>query len=82
MPVYYLMKVKGNSHRPKTPQTSGARIPDYIQLRDAQMTLIGYFRPERLERLASVVKNADHAAKIQELIDTIPDYGRLTRIDL
>jgi hypothetical protein len=76
------MKVKGNSHRPEETQTGSARIPDYIQLRDEQMTLIGYFRPERLERLASVVRNTEHAAKIQQLIETIPDYGRLTRIEV
>ena len=39
MPTYYLMKVKGNSHRLQQTQTGGARIPDYIQLRDEQMTL-------------------------------------------
>jgi hypothetical protein len=31
---YYVLKVKGK-----------AKIPDYIQVRDAQFTLIGYFRP-------------------------------------
>ncbi len=82
MPTYYLMKVKGNSRRPQQTQTGGARIPDYIQLRDEQMTLIGYFRPERLERLASVVKNAEHASRIQQLIETIGDYGKLTRIEV
>lgn len=83
MPTYYLMKVKGNSHRPKEKlQAGGARIPDYIQLRDDQMTLIGYFRPERLERLAKVVKNADHATRIQEVIEEIEEYGKLTMIEV
>ena len=82
MAVYYLMKVKGNSHRTVDKTAGGARIPDYIQLRDEQMTLIGYFRPERRERLAKVIKNPDHASHIQTVIDQITDYGKLTKVEL
>lgn len=37
--VYYVLKVKGK-----------AKIPDYIQVRDADFTLVGYFRPGRSGR--------------------------------
>jgi hypothetical protein len=69
MPVYYLMKVKGK-----------AKIPDYIQLRDEALTLIGYFRPGRKERLEKVVKNPEIAAKLQVAIDNINEYGKLTKV--
>ena len=71
MPTYYLMKVKGK-----------AKIPDYIQLRDEQLTLIGYFRPGRRERLEKVVKNADYAIKLQEVIDGIEAYGKMEKVEL
>ena len=37
--VIYLIKIKGK-----------AKIPDYVQLRDEDFTLIGYFRPGRNEK--------------------------------
>ena len=69
--TYYLMKVKGK-----------AKIPDYIQLRDEDLTLIGYFRPGRKERLDKVVKNPAHAAQLQVVIETLTDYGKMTKIEL
>lgn len=71
MPVYYVMKVKGK-----------AKIPDYIQLRDEAYTLIGYFRPGRKERLEKVVQNPDHAARLQEVIDQMADYGKMQKVEL
>lgn len=71
MPVYYVMKVKGK-----------AKIPDYIQLRDHAYTLIGYFRPGRKERLDKVISDPFHAAHIQEVIDGITDYGKMTKVEL
>ncbi|MEO0469794.1 MAG: fructose-6-phosphate aldolase [Bacteroidota bacterium] len=71
MNTYYLMKVKGK-----------AKIPDYIQLRDENLTLIGYFRPGRKERLSKVVKDPDHAAQIQAVIDGMEDYGKMTKVEI
>lgn len=71
MSTYYLMKVKGK-----------AKIPDYIQLRDENLTLIGYFRPSRKERLSKVVKDPVQAEKIQKVIDEMEEYGKMTRIEL
>ncbi len=69
--IYYLMKVKGK-----------AKIPDYIQLRDEDLTLIGYFRPGRKERLDKVVKNAAHASQLQAVIENLTDYGKMIKIEL
>lgn len=71
MPTYYLMKVKGK-----------AKIPDYIQLRDKDLTLIGYFRPGRKERLDKIIKDPEEADKIQAIIDEMTEYGRMQRVDL
>ncbi len=71
MVTYYLMKVKGK-----------AKIPDYIQLRDEQLTLIGYFRPGRKERLEKVVKNAEYAAQLQSVIDGMEAYGKMQKVEL
>ncbi|MEZ4686107.1 MAG: fructose-6-phosphate aldolase [Bacteroidia bacterium] len=71
MPVYYIMKVKGK-----------AKIPDYIQLRDEHFTLIGYFRPGRKERMDKVVPNPDHASRIQEIIDSELEYGKIQKLEL
>lgn len=71
MATYYLMKVKGK-----------AKIPDYIQLRDENLTLIGYFRPGRKERLDKIIKDPEQAAKVQSIIDGMEEYGRMTKIEL
>ncbi len=71
MPTYYLMKVKGK-----------AKIPDYIQVRDESMTLVGYFRPGRKERLLKVVNDERMADQLQVAIEGIEDYGKLLRVDL
>ncbi len=67
--TYYIMRVKGK-----------AKIPDYIQLRDENLTLIGYFRPNRKERLDKVIKDVEDAEKVQLAIDELVDYGKMTKV--
>lgn len=66
----YIMKVKGT-----------ARIPDYVQIRDDNFTLIAYFRADRPEkellRLGLKEKEKEIIAKISEI-----QYGKLTHIEL
>jgi hypothetical protein len=69
--TYYLLKVKGK-----------AKIPDYIQLRDENLTLIGYFRPNRKERLSNVIKDPDHADQILEIIEEMNEYGKIRKVVL
>lgn len=71
MSTYYLMKVKGK-----------AKIPDYIQLRDENLTLVGYFRPNRKERLSKVVPDPSQAAVIQKAIDGLEEYGKMTKVEI
>ena len=71
MSVFYLMRVKGK-----------AKIPDYIQVRDEQLTLIGYIRPGRDEKLSKMVEDPEMAQALSAHIQALSDYGRLTRIEI
>lgn len=71
MPTYYLMKVKGK-----------AKIPDYIQLRDENLSLVGYFRPNRKERLNKVIPDPEQASIILAAIDEMEDYGKITKVEV
>jgi hypothetical protein len=66
MATYYLLKVKGK-----------ARIPDYIQVRDANFTLIGYFRPGRGEKLNS----PELSAQVEAIAEKIP-VGIITPLEI
>lgn len=71
MPTYYLMKVKGK-----------AKIPDYIQLRDENLSLVGYFRPNRKERLNKVIPDPEQASIILAAIEEMEDYGKITKVEV
>jgi len=64
----YLLKIKGSN-----------RIPDYIQIRDEDFTLVAYFRFDRSEyglKKNGFIKNTD---EIIEIIKTLP-YGKIKKI--
>lgn len=69
--VYYVLKVKGK-----------AKIPDYLQVRDADFTLIGYFRPGRKNsaRRKSNPNQVVFEALAEKASDL--DYGIVTKIEL
>lgn len=68
----YIIKIKGKT-----------KIPDYIQIRDDDFTLIGYFsykegRPFRnLEKFGLEGKEA----ALQDLVNTLP-FGKLQKLEL
>lgn len=66
----YILKVKGT-----------ARIPDYIQLRDDNFTLLAYFRVDRPEKALSKLGFAEKEAAIIEIIQEMP-YGKMTKLEL
>ena len=72
--TFYILKVKGK-----------AKIPDYIQVRDASFTLIGYFRPQHSKH-TNVRGEKNQAkrqlfARIEEAAQDVP-YSRITPIEL
>ncbi len=72
--TFYALKVKGK-----------AKIPDYVQVRDSDFTLVGYFRPTRSEgKRAPAVGDGDQTAAlfsaIEAEIDAMP-YGAVNRLE-
>lgn len=69
--TYYVLKVKGK-----------AKIPDYLQVRDSDFTLIGYFRPGRGQAKAG--HDATHEALftlIEQQADQLP-FGQVVPLHL
>lgn len=64
----YIIKIKGK-----------AKIPDYIQLRDQNFILIGYFRADRPLRDLEKYNLEDHKEYLQNLINELP-FGKLTKL--
>jgi O6-methylguanine-DNA--protein-cysteine methyltransferase len=64
------MKVKGT-----------ARIPDYVQMRDDNFTLIAYFRADRPEKELLRLGLKDKENEILKSIREIP-YGKLTPLNI
>ena len=70
MPPMYILKVKGT-----------AKIPDYIQLRGDDFTLLAYFRVDRPEKALNKAGLADKAEQIIKAIQAIP-YGKMLKLEL
>ena len=56
-----------------------AKIPDYIQLRDEQFTLLAYFRVDRPEKSIEKCGLGEHCEYINELINTMP-FGVIQKL--
>lgn len=65
----YIIKIKGK-----------AKIPDYVQLRDNNFTLIAYFRTDRPERALEKCGLADKTEAIFEVLKNIP-FGKMHKLD-
>ncbi len=66
----YIIKVKGV-----------AKIPDYVQLRDDQFTLLAYFRVDRPEKSLDKVGLSEKADYIMNLVKELP-FGQILKLDL
>jgi hypothetical protein len=71
--TYYILKVQGK-----------AKIPDYIQVRDAHFTLIGYFRPQRGQRHSHSDAQDPRQALFQQIEALAVDipFGKITPVEL
>jgi hypothetical protein len=67
--MMYLLKVKGT-----------AKIPDYVQLRDSNFTLLAYFRVDRPEKALTKAGLGDREQELIELIHKLP-YGKIHKLD-
>lgn len=68
--IIYLIKIKGK-----------AKIPDYVQIRDADFTLIGYFRPGRNEKTVKSLDLSTYQERLEQCIAEMP-FGKITPFHL
>jgi hypothetical protein len=66
----YILKIKGK-----------AKIPDYVQLRDDNFTLLAYFRVDRPQKALEKCGLADSEEKIIELLNKIP-FGEIQKLEI
>ena len=66
----YIIKVKGI-----------AKIPDYVQLRDENFTLVAFFRVNRPDNSLAKFGFGDKQDYIMNIINDLP-FGQVTKIDI
>ena len=66
----YILKIKGK-----------AKIPDYVQLRDNNFTLVAYFRVDRPEKALMKCGLADKENEIRKILDNIP-FGKVQKLEI
>jgi len=66
----YIIKVKGV-----------AKIPDYVQLRDEEFTLLAYFRVDRPDKSLDKIGLGDKKDIIMNLVKEIP-FGKIKKLEL
>jgi len=67
---YHIIKVKGV-----------AKIPDYVQLRDDQFTLLAYFRVDRPDKSLDKVGLGNKTEQIMNIIKDLP-FGQILKLEL
>jgi hypothetical protein len=65
----YILKVKGTE-----------KIPDYVQLRDDNFTLLAYFRVDRPEKALLKAGLSDREQEILKVINEIP-FGKIQKFE-
>lgn len=65
----YVLKIKGK-----------ARIPDYVQVRDNNFTLIAYFRLDRPEKAIAELGLSLKKGEIITQLNSMP-YGKIIKTD-
>jgi hypothetical protein len=68
--MHYIIKIKGK-----------VNIPDYVQLRDENFTLLAYFRVDRPDKALQKAGYLSRIELIKKTLDEIP-FGKLHPIEL
>ncbi|MBA2406774.1 MAG: fructose-6-phosphate aldolase [Chitinophagales bacterium] len=66
----YIMKIRGK-----------VKIPDYIQIRDDQFTLLAYFRADRPEEALKKIGLGEKQVEMKRIIESLP-FGRMKKIQI
>ena len=68
--VLYALKIRGK-----------AKIPDYVQLRDHEFTLLAYFRLDRPEKALIKAGLEIHEPQIIQFLEGIP-FGKVQKLEI
>ena len=66
----YIIKIRGK-----------VKIPDYIQIRDDQFTLLAYFRADRPEDALRKIGLEDETEKVKRIIEELP-FGKIQKLEI
>ena len=66
----YIIKIKGKS-----------KIPDYVQIRDENFTLLAYFRADRPDKQLLKIGLEPHLTKLLHIINELP-FGKMEKLIL
>ena len=68
--MIYILKIKGTK-----------KIPDFVQIRDVEMSLIAYFRLDQMD--SGIDKNnlTKNKKKIMKKVNTIP-FGKVSTLEI
>ena len=66
----YIIKVNGKT-----------KIPDYVQIRDKNFTLLAYFRADRPEKALQKCGMEDKIEEIKKIIEELP-FGKMQKLIL
>jgi hypothetical protein len=66
----YILKIQGTS-----------KIPDYVQIRDEDFTLLAYFRLTSPKRALTRCNLIDKMEEIMKIVEALP-YGQIRKLDL
>ena len=66
----YIIKVKGKD-----------KIPDYVQIRDENFTLLAYFRADRPEKALIKYGFEGRMEQLKSLIDALP-FGKMHKLNI
>lgn len=65
----YIIKIRGK-----------VKIPDYVQIRDNQFTLLAYFRADRPDRALKKCGLDDKQQEIEKVIEDLP-FGKIEKLE-
>jgi hypothetical protein len=66
----YIIKIEGKT-----------KIPDYVQIRDENFTLIAYFRADRPEKALFKIGLEQQTEKIMQIITDLP-FGKMQKLEI
>lgn len=66
----YIIKIKGK-----------VKIPDYVQVRDENFTLLAYFRADRPEKGITQCGLGDKISEVKSFIDQMP-FSKLIKLEV